>query len=143
MKEKERDKTIICISFGVIIFFFALWFAFYNNNEKAIERKTKQLAKDYYENYYYETLKKDGGLKNQKEVEKFLKLYEKMGIELSLDRISSYNSKKYDMNEELKSFKNRRKKTPCDLKKTKAILYPKKPYKKGDYTIEVKLDCGF
>ena len=38
-------------------------------------------------------------------------------------------------------FKNNGK--ACNNKTTRAIIYPKSPYGKKDYKVEVELDCGF
>ena len=33
--------------------------------------------------------------------------------------------------------------TACNTTSTRAIIYPKSPYGRKDYTIKVELDCGF
>ena len=70
-----------------------------------------------------------------------LKKYEELGIKVNLDNLSRYNNKE---NEELvKTFVNNKNNEACNLQDTKVIIYPKSPYNKTDYTIEVQLVCGF
>ena len=107
-----------------------------SNQEKELENLFKTMSVEYYKDFYYDKI---GNTKEEREA--FLKKYKTTGIQVNLDSLSRYNS---EINtERIKKFVNEETNEKCDLKNSISILYPKEPYKKDSYEIEIKLDCGF
>lgn len=89
----------------------------------------KQYGADYYENHYYDNIKKSTGDSS----ELFIK-YSTKGIKITLrDIVSMYD----DVNAELFYKKG----TYCDFINTYVTIYPKSPYSATDYTIKTNVSC--
>lgn len=99
--------------------------------EKKLRKDLEEMGADFYENYYYET---NGD--NDEERKEFVKKYREMGIKIDLDNLSKSDS------DIVKENKDEFKKYDCDKTDTKIIIYPKEPYGKEDYKIEVELQCS-
>lgn len=136
----NTNKKIIMIISGIIVaiavFLIGFMFLSGNSREKELKELLEGMGRDFYENFYYDGLKKEDA-----EKEAFLKKYESQGIKIDLNNLSRFNPK---VNEtKVKEFVNPKTEKPCDKEKSKVIIYPKSNYGKKDYDIKVELVCGF
>ena len=104
--------------------------------ETSLNNSLKKMGEEFYTEYYYPEISKD---KSSAEVTTILEKFKDIGIKIDLDNLSRYNDGANE--EEIAKFKNNGK--ACNNKTTRAIIYPKSPYGKKDYKVEVELDCGF
>ena len=105
------------------------------SNEKELTGNLETLGKSFYEDFYYPSQ-----AKSQKDVKNFVKRFEKTGIKVNLANISKTSKVDKKL---VDSMVNKKTKKKCDTEKSVVTIYPKKPYGKTDYKIEVTLDCGF
>lgn len=140
---KEEKKTIftkrniiILVAIIVVINIVVAAILIYNNPKNKITRRMKEMGKDFYASYLYETLKEG---RTDKELSEVLAKYKDTGIKINLRNLAQYDSGKYK--EEIDTFKSDKKE--CSKNNTRVIIYPKSPYKKSDYKIKIELDCGF
>ncbi len=137
IKFVKSDKRIIIT--GVIILFLVVLGTFLaftvGSVAFTLENDLEVMGKDFYENFYYDQLKS-----SDEERSEFLSKFQSQGIKINLSNLVRSNK---EVNEEkAKEFVNPKTKEPCDMENTKVIIYPKSPYGKKDYTIEVDLVCG-
>ena len=99
--------------------------------EEVAEQKQKQftneltrITKNFYENFYYKNI----GTDDTSRIDA-IKRFSEMGLKVNLENIITYTGNTILENE-------------CDKEKTSAVIYPKDPYGKADYTIKVNLHCG-
>lgn len=135
---KKKFIVIGSIVAGVIILavLIILCITVFFNKERIVTKKVKNMGKDYYTNYLYDTLAKN---RKKEELNEILSKYAGRGIKVNLGTLEKYSSGKYK--EEIKSLKSKKK--ACDKTNTRAVIYPVEPYGKTDYKVEVELDCGF
>ena len=141
------------VALVVVIVAFALLIG-KGSDEKRINETVNNLAKVFYEEFYY---KASGSGDEDKRVENLTK-YQDTGIKISIDNLVRYyvTTDEYKGLEAslaegsvtektndyiVKNFKT--KKFECNKDETKAIIRPKSPYGQKDYTIEVITSCGF
>lgn len=119
---------VVAIVVGIILFL-------NKSNEEQLTKNLNTLGKQFYEDFYYPSQEN-----SQEDVKKFFKQYEVSGIKVNLENIAKANK----IDEELvKGMVNNKTKKECDKTNSYVIFYPKKPYGKTNYTIEVNLECGF
>lgn len=107
-----------------------------NNKEKELTNLLEVMAKDFYENYYYDISGSDSSARKEK-----MKQYASSGIKVDLENLGRYNG---SVNKKrVAKFVNPVTKKNCDSKKTKVIIYPNGNFGKKDYKIETVLVCGF
>ena len=99
-------------------------------HQKQLETRLKEIAKDYYENRYYNTIGKDDEARKA-----FVKEYAKHGIIMDLANIARANP------EEEKNILNEF--DGCDTQESLIKIYPKEPYGSTNYNVEVELKCDF
>lgn len=104
--------------------------------EQKLEAKLEDLGKDFFENFYYPQVGSDDSSRAT-----FLEKFSEIGIKVNLDNLSRYNGE--GVEDKIAEFVNDETGKECDKENTKVTIYPKDPYGKGDYTIEVTLVCGF
>ena len=85
----------------------------------------------FYEEYYYDALVEQKG--SQDNAISYLSQFADRGLKISFDNLKTY----YDKN----SLMNYTELMDCDVDKTRAVIYPKAPYGKKDYTIKAELSC--
>lgn len=90
----------------------------------------------FYEDFYYNQIGK-----NETERKVFLEKYKDIGIKVSLDNM--LRSKKTETTDENNPFINKETNEECNKNTSMVVIYPKEPYGKTDYSIDVILDCGF
>lgn len=99
-----------------------------------MDESLRKMASDFYVNYYYDDISSN---KSKEEVADYLKQFKDMGIKIDLENLIQYDESNKDKIEET-FVKNG---IQCDKEGTKAIIYPKEPYEKNDYSIETIIDC--
>ena len=106
----------------------------YFDPKAVVERKFEFLAREYYENYYYDKFKAE--IPEDKFLEKF-ESFSTTGLSsVLLRQLLLYNNKKYaDYEKYFTGDYN------CDKNKTSAKFYPVEPYGKTDYNLEIDLVC--
>ena len=133
------DKKKIGIIAGVAVVVVAIIvgiFVFKNkSNEEALKGNLEKLGKSFYEEFYYPSQEK-----SQKDVKDFVKRFEKTGIKVNLENIAKTSKADKTLIEAMVNNKTKKK---CDSANSYVVIYPKKPYGKTDYKIEVTLSCGF
>lgn len=133
----KSDKRILIT--GVIILFLIILGTFLaltvGSAAFNLESELKVMGSDFYENFYYEQLNK-----SEEEKERLLSQYSSIGLKVNVDNLVRSNKEKYE--EKVKEFVNPKTKEECDLENTKVIIYPKRPYGKTDYDMEVEIECG-
>ena len=120
---------------ALVLFFGITLLTGCGNNEKELNGNLEKLGKSFYEDYYYPSQ-----AKSQKDVKNFVKRFEKTGIKVNLANISKFSKIDKKL---VESMVNNKTKKKCDAEKSVVTIFPKKPYGKADYKIEVKLECGF
>lgn len=131
----KKRNIIICAVVLVLVIVLCI-FVFGDSTKRKkveLENELKSLGKDFYENFYYDLVVRDNGVKT-------IAKYENIGIKVSLDNIGRQSEEKA---EAIKKFVNPKTKKACDKAETKVTIYPKKPYGKTDHTIKADLSCGF
>lgn len=112
-----KNKKKIIIIFIILIILIGLVFFINRNNENNKAKKTlSTIAKKFYEETYYVTMNKD-----------IIKDFSNKGINISIEELLDFEEKEKD---EYKKY---------NLNRSKVIIYPKEPYNKNDYKIEIKL----
>ena len=106
------------------------------SNEKELDSSLKEMGKSFYENFYYEQVGSSADERSS-----LLSKFTTVGIKIDLDNLGRYNSSKNK--DKVAEFINTSTKKECDKNETRAIIYPKSPYGKTDYTVKAELDCGF
>ena len=96
--------------------------------EKQLTKKMQEMAKDFYENYYYDQVGSD-----------FVKQHSEDGIKIDLANLARINNS--DSKAVLDEFKNSNGES-CNTTNTKATIYPKDPYGKSDYELKINIDCN-
>ncbi len=140
-KEKNNNKVIQIIAIVIVlaavlgIVLFLTKDARLSNEEK-LEKSLTKMGEKFYTDFYYTEISKN---KTSQEVSEFLAKFQDVGIKVNLDNLSRYNDGANE--DEIAKFKNDDRE--CDKTNTRAVIYPKSPYGKSDYTIKAELDCGF
>ena len=135
---KKMNKKVCLIICGIVVAIAVIAttvvLILNRSNEKELNKKLEELGISFYEDFYYDAVTKQSGTD-------FLAGYEQIGIKVSLDNLS--RSKGVNTEEIIKFFVNSKTKKACDKDNTKVTIYPKEPYEKKDYKVEIQLECGF
>ena len=151
-------KKIIAVCGGVValvvvIIGFALLIT-KGNDERRVNDTVNNLAKVFYEGFYYDATGSGDAAKREETLARF----KDTGIKISIDSLVRYyvTTDEYEgleasliegsITDRIKDYidKNfKTKKFECNKEETKAIIRPSEPYGKTDYTIEVITSCGF
>ncbi|MBQ6321185.1 hypothetical protein IJI17_03140 [Candidatus Saccharibacteria bacterium] len=132
---KERKIVTIGVMVSVAMVGVSVFVAVFFNAEAVAHRKFEQMAKEYYEDYYYdkffETMTEEAKLAK-------MEVFEKTGLQPVLLRqlLLYQNGKNAGMKKyfEAEGYK-------CDRNTTSAKFYPVKPYGRTDYTVEYNYSC--
>lgn len=130
-----KRNIIIAVIALVIINIVVGAILIYNNPKNKLTRSIKYMGKDFYTNYFYNTLKEG---RSNKELSEILERYKDTGIKINLKNLSQFDSSKYK--EEIDNMVENNK---CIDTKTRAVIYPKAPYGKDNYKIKIELNCNF
>ena len=138
---KRNDPTVArrFVTWGVIISTLmvgvSLFVTFYFNPERMGKSKLEEMARAYYETYYYDKLV---GSISSKPFEEQMKVYETSGLQpVLLRQLLLYQNGKYSGYKEYfeKDGFN------CDKNATSAQFYPVAPYGRTDYTVKYEYKC--
>lgn len=117
----------------VILTIILLLSVFIKEKQKVnLKQSLNDMAVDYYENFYYKQFENLSN-KNQR-----LEKYTNIGIKITLKNLEEYSDKN---KKKITNFVNSETKNPCNKYNTMAIIYPKVPYEKKDYEVEIVLEC--
>lgn len=142
LKEFIKDKKKLGIVIGVIVVILIVLLGVFvikpvfSNKEttrEKYERYLKEMGKDFWENYFYDTIKE--GERND-----FLSKYQSIGIKVDLDSLGRYKSE--TNKEKIAEMINPETKEACNHSGTRVIIYPKGGFSKAEYDLEVEIDCG-
>ena len=144
MKDKNNSKLIknFIISGVIIIVVVLSIFLIFTlkkktiSNSEQLTKSLKEMGVQFYEDFYYNQIGK-----NETERKVFLEKYKDIGIKVSLDNM--LRSKKTETTDENNPFINKETNEECNKNTSMVVIYPKEPYGKTDYSIDVILDCGF
>ncbi len=131
----EKKLVIIVLIVSSVVVLLSLFIGFFFNPQRVAERKLKYLAKDYYENYYYDkfvaTL--DGSEKNTFEK------YAEIGFSpVYLRQLLLFDNERDASFEKYFTTSN----YTCDKNSTKVQFFPTEPYGKTDYKIVYTFSCN-
>ncbi len=131
----ERRFVSIGVIVSAIMVAVSIFVTVYFNPARVANRNFEKIARDYYENYYYDKLTQSSS--SEAELEEIVGKYEESGFApVLLRQLLLYNNKKNSEYE--KYFTGSYK---CDKNKSSAKFYPEKPYGRTDYRLEVNLQC--
>lgn len=130
MEKKGNKKIIFVITIIIILVLFLGVLVFLNlDTEKRAETRLKQLSKVFYK-YYYED---NSDKKDKDKIKVFLSNYSSTGLTIKLKDMETYiDTKKVENYKDLKK---------CNAEETKITIYPKSPYGKEDFKVELNLKC--
>ena len=128
-----RRAILAVIILAMMVVVLATLFALQNTPEHAVKRKVEEIARDYYENYFYESVLKHGTA----EIDEVLKRYEEPGFsKVSLEQLTLYDNAKYaKVRPALEAY--------CDLGQSSIKIFPVSPFGRSDYRIEYSYSCTF
>lgn len=140
-KQRVSKAVKVCALSVILIIVLVVVFIVAKNSKASLKEELntslKSMGETFYTDFYYTEISKN---KSKSEVTEFLEKFKDVGIKVNLDNLERYNDGKNK--EEIAKFKNEDGKA-CNKNTTQAIIYPKSPYGKTDYTVDVTLDCGF
>lgn len=131
---KENKKTLITLAVLIAcVIVISILNAIFNKTDKSInvEKTLESFAQLYYEDTYYPEI---NSIYGDKYMDK-LKKDEMDGIKLTLRNV-------VNLFEDVDSENFYKEGTYCNFVLTYAMIYPKYPYSKKDYNIEVKTYCS-
>lgn len=135
-KNKAISIGILCGIVAIIISI-GIGVSFSNKSDETkqftLNEQINELGSKWYEEKYYPGVMADETLK-----ENFLEKFADIGIKVNLENL--YRTV-LDDSEESAKIKTRFEAKKCDLKNSKAIIYPQSPYGLNDYKIEANLEC--
>lgn len=135
---KHTVSTIIILSMIVVVL--AIFFGFLTNPERLAKATIENLARDYYENYFYKTIvsaNEIGTANEKKSLAEIMEKYEKIGFaKVTLRQLLLYNPEKAGNPATTTNY--------CDENATSVQIFPTAPYGKSDYKIEYNYtSCSF
>ena len=130
----NKRNVIICICALVVVVAGVVCAVLFwpKSNKAKLETELKEMGKSFYEDFYYDLVVKSNGVES-------ISKFQSTGIKVDLDNLSRQKS---ENEEKIKDFVND-KGEACNKENTKVVIYPKDPFGKTDYQLEVQLDCGF
>ena len=138
----QQKKIALYAGIGLLIIIVLILVLVINNSNKAEKTEKERLtsylekkAKNFYQNDYYPQVSE-----LTDDMETFLANFEQEGISMSINVLIDNGA--ITEAEAKENMRNKDNDTRCDYDNTKAIIYPKDPYKKDSYDIRIQLDCG-
>ncbi len=121
-KKKIKIASII-IGISIIISIVSLFVD--NNGSSKMNNIAKELGENYYKSSLYDTFKTNGT--------SLLSIFKDDGYKVNLQTLLEDNKDyvSYFVSDD----------KICDLENSYIIIYPKKPYKEGNYKVKTYLDC--
>lgn len=123
----SKNTILTVISFLMLTMIGFTIFNFITTPEFLVKHKIQNIADDYYQNYFYDSIPEKEGLSH----------YTETGLSrISLRQLLLYSDRKYD--DTTNWFKKY-----CDLDKTNLKFYPEEPYNRTNYHVEYSYSCKF
>ncbi|CAM2910844.1 hypothetical protein [Erysipelothrix tonsillarum] len=123
---EKKKRNIIIVSVVIVALAMGLIYGFMSSKERA----AKNIAKSFYENFYYTQITMG---QDEDDINKLMKEISKKGISVSLEAVSNVNE--IDVQSDLDKLKG------CKLDNSFIKITPNDPYAINDYAIETNLDC--
>lgn len=137
IKNKKGLVIGICCAVVVLIAGVGIIVSFSNKGDKnkqiSLTEQMNLLGASWYEKNYYPSVMQRADLG-----EKFLAKYKDIGLKVNLENL--YRTE-LDASSESDAIKARFEEKKCDIKDSRAIIYPQEPYGEKDYKIDVELKC--
>lgn len=135
---KNKKGLVIGICCAVVVLIVGIGFAisFSNKEDKkqiTLNEQMNLLSISWYEKNYYPSVIERDDLG-----ETFLAKYKDIGLKVDLENL--YRTE-LDDSEESNAIKTRFEEKKCDIKNSRAIIYPQEPYGEKDYKIDIELNC--
>lgn len=124
----KTSILVVIISAMLVMILFTL-FNFIATPEFIVKRKIESIAKDYYENYFYNSIPNPSP--------EALNYYVDRGFaSVNLRQLLLYDDQKYaSATESLKKY--------CNLDRTFIKIYPEAPFNRKDYRVDYSYSCKF
>ena len=141
----EKKKKIIIAIIGVLVILIVAIIVIGitkndspKDKEKYYVSEFTKISEDLYSEYYYPVLLKSS---SEDEVKEYVKKHNTIGFKFTLETIKGYaiNEEKKEYLDIINDFLAKNKN--CNENKTMAVIYPKEPYSKTDFTSEIILNC--
>ena len=104
--------------------------------EKVARREIERIARDYYENYFYDNFFAE--LVGEERETEFKKYTERGFSPTYLRQLLNYDDGKHA--DSAKYFNDPS--YTCDTNSTSVTFYPYPPFSEDNYTMKIKMDCG-
>lgn len=135
--ELVRRVALVGVITSVVAVILNLWVNFYFQYDKVVERKTQEMAEDYYENYFYDNFL---ATLNSGNKEVAFEKYETTGFApVLLRQLLLFDGKRNQ--DYMKHFDNEY--YYCDVHTSRILFYPVAPYGRKDYRVEQVLTCNY
>lgn len=135
----KKNKLFIILGVSLLLLAIVVFFALNEGNqEEKLTKKLESIGSEFYSEFYYDQVTAG---KTEEEVKSFLDRFSETGIKVDLDNLSRFKEEKY--NNIGDTFVNKKDKISCDIRNTRAVILPKEPFGKTDFTVKANLDCGF
>lgn len=129
MEQKLKVIFIVLLVLLIGVSGVKIFCSVYFQPKASVERELESLAKDYYENYYYDSLE------NPAEV---LAEFRETGLPTAyLRKLLAFDNGRHAASAEV--FDSAKYK--CDTNTTGVKIFPEEPYGKTDYRVEYKYAC--
>lgn len=125
--------VIIAVMIAVIV---AIVVALLNTPERTTTAKIQEIARDYYENYYYDQLVKTSSAAG-KTLDEALGHYSDVGFsKVNLSQLFLFDGGRHrNIRSSITNY--------CDETNTTITIYPDAPYGRKDYHIDYNYSCNF
>ena len=134
-KEAERITIIIVIIIAMLAVIAAILVQVFNTPENNVKSKMDSIASDYYENYFYKNVIKNGTDSNS--LNRIMEKYRESGFSrVYFRQLLLYDGQKYANDTPLIT-------KYCDENSSFVIIYPDPPYGKTDYHTQFYYSCEF
>jgi len=147
---KNHKKVVIIVPIVIVLIVATILivpsFSTKNSEENKLSNKLKELGASFYEDYYYDAvLNSNSTDENPDAGKESLANFKDLGLKISLDSLVRVKAAREQIDEEeiFAEFVNSKTNESCDKDSSMVAIYPKEPYGKEDYSINVTLVCGF
>ena len=132
---KKISLFVVCAAMAVVIL--ALVILPLVKNENLVQQKIEQVARDYYENFFYDDYTSSEKYQSLTNKEEAMQKYVDRGFSrLTLHQILLHNAEK---NAETASYIRQY----CDDDKTIIQIIPEPPFTKTSYHLKISYSCNF
>lgn len=136
MSKAKKITSIILLTIILIFLAFLIFIVINKSSENSDEKFINEITKmgtNVYSNYYYLIISNN---KTEEEVSSYLKKFETIGLNFTLDEIEKYSE---EYKEKINNYMDKNKN--CSKEKSMIQIYPISPYSSKSFTSKVILDC--